>query len=73
LTLIAVVHNFVRNALASLVVTPAKAGVQNILKYLDSGVRRNDGTEALQIGQNFWHLLRNCLEGTNKTSATGVQ
>jgi len=26
---IAVVHNFVRNALASLVVTPAKAGVQS--------------------------------------------
>jgi hypothetical protein len=24
-------------------VTPAKAGVQNILKKLDSGFRRNDG------------------------------
>jgi len=24
------------------IVTPAKAGVQNVLKYLDSGFRRND-------------------------------
>jgi hypothetical protein len=54
---IAVVHNFVRNAQACMVVTPAKAGVQNILEYLDSGVRRNDGTRVPRIGQNFWHLL----------------
>jgi len=26
------------------VVTPAKAGVQNFLVFLDSGFRRNDGT-----------------------------
>jgi len=27
------------------------------LKYLDSGVRRNDGIWAPRIGQNLWHLL----------------
>jgi hypothetical protein len=52
----AVVYDFVRKALAPLFVTPAKAGVQNILKYLDSGFRRNDGIWAPRIGQNFWHL-----------------
>jgi hypothetical protein len=38
-------------------VTPAKAGVQNLLKRLDSGVRRNDGIRPPRIGQNFWQLL----------------
>jgi len=38
-------------------VTPAKAGVQNILKRLDSGLRRNDGTRLLGIGQNFRQLV----------------
>jgi len=31
----------------SQLVTPAKAGVQNMLKRLDSGFRRNDGTKML--------------------------
>jgi hypothetical protein len=31
------------------VVTPAKAGVQNSLPYLDSGFRRNDGKVSLLL------------------------
>ena len=38
-------------------VTPAKAGVQNILKRLDSGLRRNYGAGLPRSGQNFWQLL----------------
>jgi hypothetical protein len=32
-------------------VTPAKAGVQNALKRLDSGFRRNDAEGLLQLAQ----------------------
>jgi hypothetical protein len=41
-----------------LVVTPAKAGVQNILKYLDSGFRRNDKFYGISAFYEFINLER---------------
>ena len=37
-------------------VTPAKAGVQNVLKRLDSGFRRNDAKRFLQDPQGIFKL-----------------
>jgi len=56
------------------IVTPAKAGVYNLLKILDSGFRRNDKKDRFQtfyefikMHSNFYYRLRSLRKNVQQS------